>query len=60
MKKGYEDPLGGLASVGWSRGVEALEDGRPDLHKGSYYANPLHDCVTTDAALLKQFPSYTT
>ena len=59
MKSKYEDPLGGLAIVGWSRGVEVLEDGRPDLHKGSYYANPLHDSVTTDPALLKKFPSYT-
>ena len=60
MKQRYTDPLGGLASVGWSRGVEALEDGRPDVNKGSYYANPLRDSVTTDEALLREYPSYTT
>ena len=60
VKGRYADPLGGQAVVGWSRGIEALEDGRPDMHKGSFYANPLHDQVTTDAVLLKTFPSYTT
>ena len=50
----------GLAGVGWSRGIEALEDGKPDLNKGSYYANPLHDSVTSDEKLLSLYPSYTT
>lgn len=30
-----------LYSVGWSHGREELAPGRPDLAKGSYYANPL-------------------
>ena len=29
-------------SVGWSHGKEKFE-GKPDLLKGSYYANPCHD-----------------
>jgi hypothetical protein len=31
-------------SVGWSHGKEALSEGKADVHKGSFYANP-----TTDA-----------
>ncbi|GBG34112.1 Hypothetical Protein FCC1311_103352 [Hondaea fermentalgiana] len=27
---------------GWSHGKETLEDGSPDLRKGSFYANPFH------------------
>lgn len=60
VRQKYEDPKGGLAGVGWSLGIEALEDGKPDLNKGSFYANPLHDVVTTDADLLRTYPSYTT
>lgn len=60
IRKKYEDPKGGLAGVGWSRGIETLEDGKPDLNKGSYYANPLHDVVTEEEGLLKAYPSYTT
>jgi len=41
VKKKYEDPQGELAGVGWSHGVEALIDGRPDLSKGTFYANLL-------------------
>lgn len=59
VKQKYEDPLGGLAFVGWSRGIETLEDGKPDFNKGSYYANPLHDNVTDDEQLLQLYPSYT-
>ena len=60
VRKKYEDPKGGLAGVGWSRGIEVLEDGKPDLNKGSYYANPLQDVVTTDEQLIDLYPSYTT
>lgn len=44
-------------SFGWSHGKEVFE-GRADLAKGSYYANPVHDVVTLDEVLIKQFPSY--
>ncbi|CAN0403452.1 unnamed protein product, partial [Hapterophycus canaliculatus] len=30
-------------SFGWSHGKETLEAGRPDLAKGSFYANPCYD-----------------
>lgn len=47
-------------AVGWSHGKEALE-GRPDLAKGSYYANPLLDAPfgrPAEPSALAQFPSY--
>lgn len=60
VKQKYRDPKGGLSVVGWSRGIEILEDGKADSNKGSFYANPLHDVVTTDEELLRLYPSYTT
>ena len=53
-----EDPASSF-NVGWSCGVERLEDGTPDTLKGSYYANPLCDAPTSDPDLLARFPSYT-
>lgn len=44
--------------MGWSRGREALADGRPDVHKASFYANPLADSPDADAAAAARFPSY--
>lgn len=41
-----------------SHGKEALQDGRPDVHKGSFYANPLHDQPTYDKGLMEKHPSY--
>lgn len=38
----YEHPESHF-SLGWSHGKEVLEEGRPDLAKGSFYANPCHD-----------------
>eukprot|EP00903_Cladosiphon_okamuranus_P006969 g6783.t1 len=38
----YEHPAS-LFSFGWSHGKETLEAGRPDLAKGSFYANPCFD-----------------
>lgn len=32
-------------NVGWSHGKEKLDSGLPDLNKGSYYAQPVHDEV---------------
>ena len=33
-------------------------DGKPDMHKGSFYANPCSDKPTEDPVLMKKFPSY--
>ncbi len=52
-----EDPASSY-NFGWSHGKEALVGGRPDVHKGSYYANPVHDEVTADEDLMRQYPSY--
>ena len=52
-----EDPTSSY-NFGWSHGKEALVGGRPDVHKGSYYANPLNDEVTADEDLMRQYPSY--
>ena len=41
-------------AFGWSHGKEKLE-GRPDLAKGSYYNNPIHD-APCDAARGRVFP----
>ena len=38
----YEHPAS-VFSFGWSHGKETLEAGRPDLAKGSFYANPCFD-----------------
>lgn len=44
-------------NFGWSHGKETLA-GKPDLAKGSYYANPLYDAPFEDAELIKKFPSF--
>ena len=33
-------------------------DNRPDMYKGSFYANPCHDAPTDDSTLMKDHPSY--
>ena len=43
-------------SFGWSHGKERLE-GKPDVAKGSYYANPLYNEPTTDKALIEKYPA---
>jgi isopenicillin N synthase-like dioxygenase len=42
VKATYEDK-DSLYNFGWSCGKETLENGLPDVNKGSYYANPLID-----------------
>jgi len=37
---------------------EALEDGKFDTLKGSYYANPMQDNEDMDDHLRQQYPSY--
>lgn len=51
----YEHPKSSY-SYGWSHGKEKLTDGRTDNAKGSYYANPVFDKLTTDENLKNQFP----
>jgi isopenicillin N synthase-like dioxygenase len=57
IKKKSEATAETFYSFGWSHGKE-LFNGEPDVSKGSFYANPQHDVVTEDAALIKKFPSY--
>ena len=46
-------------SFGWSHGKEKLVDGRPDIYKGSFYANPVHDDPTDgNLDLAKEHPAY--
>ena len=57
VKARYEDPESSY-NFGWSCGREMLLHGLPDTHKGSFYANPLTDAPTRDAALLAAHPAY--
>ncbi|XWS26897.1 hypothetical protein CRYUN_Cryun26dG0069600 [Craigia yunnanensis] len=57
VKKELEDPQSRY-NFGWSHGKEQLESGKPDLLKGSFYANPLIDVPTTNAYLIERYPSY--
>eukprot|EP00897_Mesotaenium_endlicherianum_P004850 jgi/Mesen1/4393/ME000223S03466 len=56
-KRRIEDPSCSY-NLGWSHGKERLENGRFDVRKGSFYANPLHNVPTTDEALMKRYPSF--
>ncbi|KAK3810887.1 MAG: hypothetical protein J3Q66DRAFT_56959 [Benniella sp.] len=44
-------------SFGWSCGKEIM-NGKPDVSKGSYYANPLMDEPESSQVLQEQFPEY--
>eukprot|EP00601_Ochromonadales_sp_CCMP2298_P030741 CAMPEP_0173343260 /NCGR_PEP_ID=MMETSP1144-20121109/10698_1 /TAXON_ID=483371 /ORGANISM="non described non described, Strain CCMP2298" /LENGTH=212 /DNA_ID=CAMNT_0014290013 /DNA_START=43 /DNA_END=678 /DNA_ORIENTATION=+ len=44
-------------SFGWSHGKEKLQ-GKPDLSKGSFYANPQYDKPIDDEAIIAQHPSF--
>ncbi|KAF9617236.1 hypothetical protein IFM89_035180 [Coptis chinensis] len=57
VKKALEDPHSRY-NFGWSHGKEKLDSGRPDMLKGSYYANPILDKPTVDASLVQRYPSY--
>ncbi|KAL2555062.1 2-oxoglutarate (2OG) and Fe(II)-dependent oxygenase superfamily protein [Forsythia ovata] len=57
VKRGLEDP-NSRYNFGWSHGKEKLESGKPDLLKGSFYANPICDIPTDDVSLIKRYPSY--
>ncbi|XAR53300.1 hypothetical protein NMG60_11021803 [Bertholletia excelsa] len=56
-KKELEDP-NSRYNFGWSHGKEKLESRKPDLLKGSFYANPILDRPTTNAYLIQRYPSY--
>ncbi|XP_057545600.1 uncharacterized protein LOC130824563 isoform X2 [Amaranthus tricolor] len=56
-KKVLEDP-DSRYNYGWSHGKEKLESGKPDMLKGSFYANPILDVPTTDQNLIKRYPAY--
>jgi len=42
-------------NVGWSHGKEKLAD-KPDLSKGSFYANPIYDIACEDEKLKSLYP----
>ncbi|KAM2313376.1 hypothetical protein EV2_027057 [Malus domestica] len=53
VKKVLEDPHSRY-NCGWSRGKEKPESGKPDMLKGSFYANPILDSPTTDESLIQR------
>jgi isopenicillin N synthase-like dioxygenase len=56
-KRSYEHPQSHF-NFGWSHGKETLA-GKPDLAKGSYYANPLYDSpFDAQPDLVDKFPSF--
>ncbi|MED6119309.1 hypothetical protein PIB30_010549 [Stylosanthes scabra] len=57
VKEELEDPHSRY-NFGWSHGKEKLESGKPDLLKGSFYANPILDTPTTEPSLVQRYPSY--
>lgn len=56
VKLKYESPES-VFSFGWSHGKEKLE-GKPDLSKGSFYANPLYDRPVDDESIIAQYPAF--
>lgn len=56
-KKEMEDPSSRY-NFGWSHGKEKLESGKPDIWKGSFYANPVLDTPTKDERLVQRYPAY--
>jgi hypothetical protein len=52
----YEHPASAY-SFGWSHGKERLE-GKLDLSKGSFYANPLFDSPSSDPDLIRRYVAY--
>ncbi|KAH6825406.1 2-oxoglutarate and oxygenase superfamily protein [Perilla frutescens var. hirtella] len=57
VKRQLEDPSTRY-NIGWSHGKEKLESGKPDMLKGSFYANPIVDVPTNEQSLVKRYPSY--
>jgi isopenicillin N synthase-like dioxygenase len=44
-------------SFGWSHGKEKLQ-GKPDLSKGSFYANPQYDRPVDDENIIREYPAF--
>lgn len=44
-------------SFGWSHGKEKLQ-GKPDVSKGSFYANPQFDRPVDDEAVIAEYPAF--
>eukprot|EP00455_Lapot_gusevi_P057131 TRINITY_DN963_c0_g2_i1.p1 TRINITY_DN963_c0_g2~~TRINITY_DN963_c0_g2_i1.p1 ORF type:complete len:390 (+),score=114.52 TRINITY_DN963_c0_g2_i1:72-1172(+) len=57
IKAKYEHPQS-FYSFGWSHGKESMSKGKPDLSKGSYYANPSIDVPFEDENLIREYPSF--
>ena len=56
IKEKYTHPDSNY-SYGWSHGKEKMKKGKPDIAKGSYYANPVKDIITSDIKLKKKYPA---
>jgi len=56
VREKYTDP-GSRYSFGWSHGKEIM-NGKPDVLKGSYYANPTIDNPTAPAEERAAYPEY--
>ncbi|KAI0080012.1 Clavaminate synthase-like protein [Panus rudis PR-1116 ss-1] len=56
VRERYADP-GSRYSFGWSHGKEIM-NGKPDILKGSYYANPVVDEPSVSPALKAAYPEY--
>jgi hypothetical protein len=44
--------------IGWSHGKEQLSTGKPDMYKGSYYANPVFDYPDCSDELRSMYPDF--
>jgi len=56
VRERYADPRSKY-SFGWSHGKETM-NGRPDILKGSYYANPIVDTPDVTAEQREAYPEY--
>ncbi|KAJ7462789.1 Clavaminate synthase-like protein, partial [Mycena galericulata] len=56
VREKYADPRSRY-SFGWSHGKEVM-NGKPDLLKGSYYANPVVDNPNVSPAFREAYPEY--
>ncbi|KAJ7169475.1 Clavaminate synthase-like protein [Mycena filopes] len=56
VREQYADPQSRY-SFGWSHGKEIM-NGKPDVLKGSFYANPVVENPTVPAELKEEYPEY--
>ncbi len=57
IKKKTEHPES-LYSFGWSHGKEKMKEGKPDIAKGSYYANPQYNVPFEDKEIVEKYPAF--